>query len=127
MKDFKFYTEIDALPTDVWTCLTNPLTIELWSGYKAEMSTNAGDEFSLWEGDICGKIVSATEPRELIQQWYFGDAVEESIAIIRIHPFKSDRCKVEVRHSNIPDEDYDNIVEGWREYYIGAIVDFLEE
>jgi hypothetical protein len=30
-----------------------------------------------------------------------------------------------VEHTNIPDEDLDSIAEGWREYYIGAIINFF--
>ncbi len=30
-----------------------------------------------------------------------------------------------VEHVNIPDDDFGNIAEGWREYYIGAIENFL--
>ena len=55
MKDFKKYYIIEAEPEDVFTALTNPFTIELWSGYPAVMDTNPGTEFSLWDGDISGK------------------------------------------------------------------------
>ena len=55
MKAFKKTFRIYAEPSDVYSSLTNPLTIELWSGYPAEMSTVPGSEFSLWEGDITGR------------------------------------------------------------------------
>ena len=49
MKNFKKYYIISAPPEDVFLALTNPATIHLWSGEEAEMSTEAGAEFSLWE------------------------------------------------------------------------------
>ena len=55
MKDFKKYYRIGASPQEIYTALTNPFTIELWTGEAAEMSTEPGSEFSMWEGSIVGK------------------------------------------------------------------------
>ena len=124
MKTFKKTFRINAEPSDVYSALTNPYTIELWSGYKAEMSTVPGSEFSLWEGDIEGRNLEFVQDRKVLQEWYFGDQEEKSIVTISIFPDKQN-SSVTVEHANIPDEEYDNIAEGWREYFIGAIIDFL--
>ena len=124
MKTFKKTFRINAEPSDVYSALTNPYTIELWSGYKAEMSTVPGSEFSLWEGDIEGRNIEFVQDRKVVQEWYFGDQEEKSIVTISIFPDKQN-SSLTVEHTNIPDEEYDSIAEGWREYYIGAIIDFL--
>ena len=124
MKTFKKTFRISAEPSDVYSALTNPYTIELWSGYKAEMSTVPGSEFSLWEGDIEGRNIEFVQDRKVVQEWYFGDQEEKSIVTITIFPDKQN-TSLTVEHTNIPDEEYDNIAEGWREYFIGAIIDFL--
>jgi uncharacterized protein YndB with AHSA1/START domain len=46
MKDFKKYYHISASPEEVYVALTNPLTIELWTGETALMSAEPGSEFS---------------------------------------------------------------------------------
>jgi activator of HSP90 ATPase len=124
MKIFKKTFRINAEPSDVYSALTNPFTIELWSGYPAEMSTVPGSEFSLWEGDITGKNLEFIQDKKVVQEWYFGDQAEKSVVTISIFPDK-DNSSVTVEHTNIPDEEYDNIAEGWREYYIGGIINFL--
>ncbi len=124
MKTFKKTFKINAEPSDIYAALTNPYTIELWSGYKAQMSTEPDSEFSLWEGDITGKNLQFIQDKKLVQEWYFGDQPEKSIVTIDIAPEKED-SHVTVEHSNIPDEDFSEIAEGWREYYIGAIIDFF--
>ena len=58
MRDFKKYYIINADPGEVYIALTNPATIQLWSGETAEMSTVTGSLFSLWEGSITGKNIS---------------------------------------------------------------------
>jgi len=124
VKTFKKVFRINAEPADVYSAITNPFTIELWSGYPAEMSTEPGSEFSLWEGDITGKNIEFIQDRKVVQQWYFGDQLEESVVTITITPDR-ENSTVTVEHTNIPDDEFDGIAEGWREYYIGAINSFF--
>jgi activator of HSP90 ATPase len=124
MKIFKKTFKINAEPSDVYSALTNPFTIELWSGYPAEMSTEPGSEFSLWEGDITGRNIEFIQDKKIVQEWYFGDQKEKSIVTITISPERENSI-VTVEHSNIPDEEFEGISEGWREFYFGAIYSFF--
>jgi activator of HSP90 ATPase len=124
MKTFKKTFRINAEPSDIYSAITNPYTIELWSGYPAKMSTEPGSEFSLWEGDISGKNIEFIQDKKVVQEWYFGEQTEKSIVTISIVP-DGENSQVTVEHSNIPDEEFNNIAEGWREYYIGAIMTFF--
>jgi len=124
MKIFKKTFRINAEPSDVYAAMTNPVTIELWSGYPAVMNTEPGSEFSLWDGDITGRNIELIPGSKIVQEWYFGDQAEKSVVTITIIADKGD-SKVTVEHNNIPDEDFNEIAEGWREYYIGAINNFF--
>lgn len=57
MKTFRKTFRINAEPSDVYAALTNPYTIELWSGYPAEMSTAEG-----WRKYYMGAINSFFNP-----------------------------------------------------------------
>ena len=126
MKDYKKYYKLPAQPEEVYLALTNPNTIHLWSGEPAEMSTEPGSEFSLWEGSIVGKNLEFDEGKRIVQEWYFGDQAEPSIVTIKLHPDK-EGTSVELRHTNIPDADFDDITEGWDDAYFGALHEFYEE
>ena len=126
MKDYKKYYIINTSPDMLYLALTNPVIIKLWSGDDAEMSTDPGSEFSLWEGNSCGKNLEFIENKKLVQEWYFGEQTAPSIVTIILHEHKQG-TSVELRHSNIPDEDYDDIVEGWNGEYFGALQDFYAE
>ena len=126
MKDFKKYYTISAPPEDVYVALTNPVTIELWTGEPAEMSTEPGSEFTLWDGNIAGKNIEFEEGKKIVQQWYFGDQPEDSIVTIILHPLKS-ATSVELIHTNIPDEDYPDIINGWNDSYFGPLREFYRE
>ncbi|HEY0654314.1 MAG TPA: SRPBCC family protein [Chryseosolibacter sp.] len=123
MKDFKKYYTIPAPPEDVYLALTNANTIHLWSGEEAVMSPEPGSEFSLWEGSIVGKNLEFEEGKKIVQQWYFGEQEQPSIVTIKLHTH-NDGTSAELRHTNIPDEDFEDIVEGWNEMYFGSLIDF---
>jgi activator of HSP90 ATPase len=126
MKDYKKYYIINAQPGELYIALTNPATIQLWSGGKAEMSTKAGSEFSLWDGSIVGQNIEFEEGKKIVQQWYFGDQEELSIVTIKLHPHKKG-TSVELTHTNIPDSEYTDIVDGWNETYFGSLTEFYED
>ena len=126
MKDFKKYYILSATPEEVFAALTNPATIQLWSGDPAIMSTEPGSEFSLWEGNIEGKNLEFEKDKKIVQQWYFGEQEEDSIVIIKLFPDRN-KTSVELRHTNIPDDDYDNIVDGWNNVYFGSLIEFYED
>lgn len=123
MKDFKKYFIIPATPEDVYHALTLPTTLELWTGEPAEMSEEPNSEFSLGDGSIVGKNLSFEPNKKIVQQWYFGEQPEASIVTISLHPHKQG-TSVELVHTNIPDEDFDDIVGGWNESYFGALQEF---
>lgn len=125
MKDYKKYYLVNATPEEIYIALTNPVTIQLWTGEPAEMSTEPGSEFSLWEGSISGKNLEFEPNKKIVQQWYFGEQEEPSIVTIKLHPDKHG-TSLELRHTNIPDTDYDDIVNGWNDVYVGSIQDFFD-
>jgi uncharacterized protein YndB with AHSA1/START domain len=126
MKEFKKYYTIPASPDEIFLALTHPLTLQLWTGEKAEMSTEPGSEFSLWDGSITGKNISFEPGKSIVQQWYFGEQEDESIVTIRLHP-AAQGTSVELRHTNIPDQDYADIVDGWNTVYFDSLREFYEE
>ena len=125
MKDLRKTIHIKVPREKVYNAITNPLTIELWSGYEARMEDKPGSEFSLFDGDITGEIQTLDPPSLLEQVWDFED--QEEASVVRLELFEeSGKTRVELSHNNIPDEAYENIETGWKEYYLGALKSYLE-
>ena len=125
MKDFKKYYIIPEEPAIVYQALTNAATIQLWTGEPAEMSTEPGSEFSLWDGSITGRNLEFVTDKKIVQQWYFEGQEEPSIVTIILHANKQG-SSVELRHTNIPDEAYADIAEGWTDSYFRSLGMFYE-
>ena len=126
MKDFKKYFIINTEPEILYNALTNAATIQLWTGEPAIMEPIEGTEFSLWSDSICGKNISFEPGKKIVQEWYFGEQEASSIVTIILHKDKS-KTSAELRHTNIPDEDFEDIVAGWVENYFGSLMEFYEE
>jgi activator of HSP90 ATPase len=120
MASIKQFHHISASVDEVYTALTNPLAIELWSGYPAEMSTMPGSEFSLFEGDIVGKNLEFKHNMFIKQQWYFEGETENSIVTMTLLAEKNNTV-VELIHTNVPSEIEEEMINGWKKLFFGAL------
>ena len=125
MRDIRRTIHIKSTREEVFNAITNPLTIELWSGYPAIIEASVDTEFSLFDGDINGKILSVEEPAMIEQEWDFGDQPFASIVRLELSE-EAGKTKIELLHTNVPDEAYDNISTGWKDSYLGALKSYLE-
>ena len=86
MQEFRKYYKIKGSPEEVYAALVNPFSISLWTGANAEMSEEAGSEFSLFDGDIAGRNLGFEKDHQIVQEWYFGEQEEASIVTITLRP-----------------------------------------
>jgi activator of HSP90 ATPase len=127
MKNYKKYFIFETLPEYVYNALVNPVLIEVWTNSEVVMSEEPGSEFSLYDGDISGRNIAFEKNKKIVQEWYFDNPEgQESIVTIKLHVDKKG-TSFELNHTNIPDEAYDDIVEGWSYGYIDAIRAIIEE
>ena len=120
MKNIKRYYELNAEPKDVYNALTNKSMLEIWTGENAEMEAVAGTEFSLWDGSITGINIEFVENKKIVQQWFFDDENLISVVPIKLQPHKKATSR-ELFYTNIPDDAFENISDGWDEDYFGAL------
>lgn len=126
MKDFKKYYIIPAEPEEIYLALTTDITIRLWTGDLVEIDPVIDGEFSMWDGAITGKFIDLVPNKTIVQQWYFGEEETDSIVTIKLHEHKKG-TSVEINHINIPEEAYDDIVDGWDDPYMSSLLDFYTE
>jgi uncharacterized protein YndB with AHSA1/START domain len=125
MKQIRRSFVIKADKNEVFNALTNPLALELWTGYPAVMDSKPGTEFSLWEGDITGKNLEIIPGEKIVQEWFFDDPENPSIVTIELEE-ENKGTRIKLLHTNVPDEAYGNIDYGWKEYFFGAMKKYLE-
>lgn len=125
MKTYHKYYKLKATPEEVYNALVKPFAISLWTGGKTQMEEKPGTEFSLFDGDITGMNLEFIPNEKIKQEWYFGEQEEKSIVTINL---KEDKIytQVELTHTNIPDEIFEEMKSGWDNYYFGGLKEFFE-
>jgi len=126
MKNIKKYYLINTDVEHVYTALTNPLTIEMWTGAPVIMEAVEGSEFSLWDGEITGINLELVKNQKIKQQWYFEGEEGKSIVTITLTP-EGKNTRIELLHIDIPDEAFANILDGWDRYYFKPLKQLLED
>jgi activator of HSP90 ATPase len=121
-KVYKISTPIEQ----VWKALVDPEIIDKWGGGPSKMDEKVGTEFRLWDGDIHGKNVEVVKEKKLVQEWFSGDWPEPSTVKFTL---KSENSKtiLELQHTDVPDDEVDDIDQGWDDYYLGPLKEMLEK
>lgn len=126
MKDYTKYFKLKASPDLVYKAFTNPFTLELWTDEPAVMSTEPNQEFSWFDGAITGVNIRFEEDFLIEQQWFFGNQEQPSVVTMKFHPDKKG-TSVELKQTNIPNEAFQDIIEGWEEIVFGSLKEYYSE
>ncbi|MCE1199989.1 MAG: SRPBCC domain-containing protein [Marinilabiliales bacterium] len=124
MRDFKKRYLLNATPSDVYNAMTNPLMIEIWTGEPVVMSTEPGSPFEIWDGAITGENLQFVQDKLIVQKWFFGEE-EDSVVTLKLFPDKKGTM-VELHQTNIPNDAYVNMTEGWDSDYFGNLSQLFE-
>ena len=110
----------------VWRALTDPAVIDAWGGGPAEIRAEPGAAFTFWGGDIFGAVTAAEPPHRLVQEWW-GDVEwdEASVATFELRP-EGEGTRLTLAHTNVPDDEADELDAGWDDYYLGPLKELLE-
>lgn len=125
MKELRKYFRIKGAAEEVYAALVNPFSIALWTGAEASMKEEVGSEFSLFDGDISGTNLEFVPNQKIVQEWDFGEQEDKSIVTIILRPDRR-YTKIELHHTNIPDEAFEDMEHGWNTFYFGSLKEFFE-
>ena len=117
---------INASIEKVWEALVNVQDINNWGGGPAKMDDKPCTKFSLWGGDIYGTNIEVEVFKKLVQEWYGGKWEEPSIVTFKLKKERN-TTNIELVNENVPDIEYDDIYQGWKDYYLGPLKEYLEE
>lgn len=126
MKTIKQTYHIKAPVEEVWKALIDSKLIDKWGGGPAKMSDKVGFEFSLWDGEIYGKNIEVLENKKLIQEWIEGKWDKSSIVTFELTERK-DGTEINLTHTDYPQDEHDDLSDGWDDFYLGPLKDFLED
>lgn len=125
MKTIKQTYLINSSLDEVWQALVNPKYINAWGGGPAKMTDKVGTKFEFWGGDIHGKNIEVILLKKLKQEWFSGDWKTPSIVTFTLSE-EENKVKIDLLHTDVPDNEAKDIDDGWKEYYLGPLKEYLE-
>lgn len=129
MKRIKQTYLINAPIEEVWRALVDVHSIERWGGGPAKMTDAVGFEFSLWGGTIWGKNIEVLANQKLVQEWFSDEENKwdkPSIVTFTLFKLRGGGTKLDLTQKDIPDENAQDIENGWKDYYLGPLKEYLE-
>ena len=99
------------------------------AGGSVTISPKEGSEFRAFEGMISGKTIAVVPKKYIVQLWRGSNWKPEdrdSILVLSFLPGK-DFGTIELTQLNVPENDFDNVNKGWRDYYWKPWKEYLDK
>lgn len=128
MKTIRQTRTFKATPHEVYELLMDSRKHSRLTGSKAVISRKVGGKFSVYEGEIEGTNLELVPDERLVQSWRYHDwpVGHYSTATFSLKEFQGG-TRLTFAQTGVPDEHYDDIKRGWREYYWAPMKRMLEE
>lgn len=131
MKIYSDKIMFNAPAQRVYDVLTKEPLHALITDAEVELGKNIDDEFKFFGGAISGIITDLITGEKIVWSWncYVNGWPEDHMSQVEIslNDFGDDQCELQIEHSNIPEEAYDLIVDGWKERYWEPMQKFLQK
>ncbi len=109
----------DATPARIYGVLTNAGEFsEMTGGAPTEFDAKAGGAFSIFDGTIFGINIECVLDERLVQAWRVDDWEPGVFSIVRFDlEAEKTGTRVALEHTGFPEDQRDDLDEGWRLYY----------
>ena len=117
-----------ATSHDIYETLMDSKKHSQLTGSKAQISKKVGAKFSIYEGEIQGVNLELVPDRKIVQSWRYSDWPEGhySKATFLLEESKG-VTKLTFTQTEVPEELYQDVAQGWRDYYWQPMKEMLEK
>src|SRR5512147_602390 len=117
-----------ASPHAVYELLMDSRKHASFTGGEASISRKVGGKFSVSDGEIQGENLELTPDQKIVQSWRYSDweSGVYSRVTFALEPV-GDKTKLTFTQSGVPDEHYEDIKQGWKDYYWSPMKERLEK
>ncbi len=117
-----------AVPHDVYEALMDSKKHSKFTGDKASISRKVGGKFSAFDGYCEGVNIELVPDEKIVQTWRASDWPKGHYARVTFSLKQIDgRTRLTFTQSGVPSEQYDDISQGWRDYYWTPLKAMLEK
>ena len=116
-----------ASPHDVYEALMDSKKHSEFTGSKVSISRKVGGKLNVYDGDIEGVNLVLEPNQKIVQSWRYGDWPKGhySKATFSLKEVPGG-TRLTFTQTGVPEQFYDDIAQGWRDYYWGPMREMLE-
>ncbi len=117
-----------ASPHDVYEALMDSKKHARFTGDKATISRKVGGKFSVFDGYSEGTNLELIPDSKIVQTWRASDWPEGLYSKVTFLLNKIDGgTRLNFTHTGIPEKQFNDIAQGWRDYYWAPMKAMLEK
>lgn len=127
MKTIKQSVTFKATPHEVYDALMDSRKHSKFTGGKASIGKKKGAKFTAYDGYIEGVILDLIPDQKIVQSWRGNDWPEGSYSEATFSLKQvNDGTLLEFTQTGVPDQFYEDISQGWIDFYWTPMKEMLE-
>ena len=117
-KNLKQTATFKATPHEVYETLMDEKKHAAFLGGEAKISRKVGGKFVLYGGDFDGKNIELVPDQKIVQTWRYNDWPEGHYSTVTylLDP-TAKGTRLIFTQTDIPDDKFEDIKQGWIDYY----------
>ena len=128
MKNIRQTATFKASAHDIYEALMDSKKHATFTGGKAVISRKVGGKFNVFDGYAEGKNIELIPDKKIVQSWRASDWPEGVYSQVTFLIEEVDgKTKLTFTQTGVPDEQYADISQGWRDYYWKPMKEMLEK
>ena len=127
-KNIKQTVTIKATPHEIYEALMDSRKHSKFTEGKASISRKVGGKFSISDGYIEGTNLELVPDEKIVQTWRASDWQEGHYSKVTFKLSKVEKgTRLDFTQTGVPEDQYEDISQGWKDYYWGPMKEFLEK
>ena len=128
MKTIRQSVTFRASPHDVYELIMDAKKHARFTGGAVKMPRKVGGKFSVYGGEIEGENLELVPDQKIVQSWRYSDWPDGHYSRATFSLKEVDGgTRLAFTQTAVPDEHYEDIKQGWRDYYWIPMKQLLKE
>lgn len=128
MKNIRQTVTFKTSPHDIFEMLMDSKKHSEFTGSEAKISRKVGGSFSTWDGYSTGVNLKIVKDKRIVQKWRANDWPEGHYSVVTIELKKDNgNTKLIFTQTDVPEDQYKSISDGWIEFYWSKIKEALDK
>lgn len=117
-----------ASPHEVYEALMDAKKHSEFTGEEAKISRKVGGKFTIYGGEIDGTNLELVPDKKIVQSWRYSDWPEGHYSTVTFSLEDVEKgTRLTFTQNGVPDDKYEDVKQGWKDYYWGPMKEMLDK